>query len=229
MHMSFGQRGIAIVGPLCHLIPFIVMAIRPPWPVMLVAYIIVGLGNGLVDAAWNSWVADMVSANTLMGILAAFYGLGATLSPLIATNMIHKHIHWNYFYWTLAGGSAIELITGAFAFWKEDAAQFRLHNKKSGDAAEGSRTVQAAKNRVTWIMAIFLFTYMGVEVSVGGWIVDFMMKERHGGAYESGLIPTGFWAGVTFGRLVLGFVNDWLGESSSLTVWKFISNAHLFR
>lgn len=219
MHMSFGQRGIAIAGPLCHLIPFVVMAIRPPWPVMLVTYMIVGLGNGLVDAAWNSWVADMVSANTLMGILAAFYGLGATLSPLIATNMIHNNIHWNYFYWTLAGGSLIEIATSTATFWKEDAAQFRLHNKKSNDAGQGSRTVQALKSRVTWIMSIFLFTYMGVEVSIGGWIVDFMMKERHGGAYESGLIPTGFWAGVTVGRLVLGFVNDWLGERLAITIY----------
>lgn len=38
-----------------------------------------------------------------------------------------------------------------------------------------------------------------------------MVQVRHGEPYESGLIPTGFWAGVTVGRLVLGFVNDWLG------------------
>lgn len=76
MHMTFGQRGIAIVGPLCHLIPFIVMAIRPPFPVVLIVYAIIGLGNGLVDAAWNAWVADMVNANAIMGALHTFYGLG---------------------------------------------------------------------------------------------------------------------------------------------------------
>lgn len=74
--MTFGQRGIAIIGPVCHILPFVVMAIHPPYPVMLVAYIIVGLGNGLVDAAWNARTADMINANTLMGLLGAFYGLG---------------------------------------------------------------------------------------------------------------------------------------------------------
>jgi fucose permease len=74
--MSLGQRGIATICPLCHIIPFVIMAIHPPYPVMLVAYVIVGLGNGLMDAAWNSWTADMVNANTLMGFLSAFYGLG---------------------------------------------------------------------------------------------------------------------------------------------------------
>lgn len=51
VHMTFGQRGITIIGPLCHLIPFLVMAVRPPFPVILVAYVFVGLGNGLLDTA----------------------------------------------------------------------------------------------------------------------------------------------------------------------------------
>lgn len=76
VHMTFGQRGIAIIGPLCHLIPFIVMAVHPPFPVLLTAYAFVGLGNGLVDSAWNAWVGDMANANALMGFLHSFYGVG---------------------------------------------------------------------------------------------------------------------------------------------------------
>jgi hypothetical protein len=51
---------------------------------------------------------------------------------------------------------------------------------------------------------------------VGGWLVDFMVQARNGEPFESGLASTGFWAGVTIGRLVLGFVNDWLGMSPPL-------------
>jgi MFS family permease len=76
IHMTFGQRGIAIIGPLCHIVPFVIMAIHPPWPAMLAVYVIVGLGNGLIDAAWNSWIADMANANTMMGLLGASYGVG---------------------------------------------------------------------------------------------------------------------------------------------------------
>jgi ABC-type transporter lipoprotein component MlaA len=43
---------------------------------MLAVYVIVGLGNGLIDAAWNSWIADMANANTMMGLLGASYGVG---------------------------------------------------------------------------------------------------------------------------------------------------------
>jgi fucose permease len=72
------------------------------------------------------------------------------------------------------------------------------------------------KNRVVWTLAILLFTYMGVEVAIGGWLVEFMRQERHGENFESGLVSTGFWLGITLGRLVLGFVNDRLGERVAL-------------
>ncbi|GIK04386.1 hypothetical protein Aspvir_008469 [Aspergillus viridinutans] len=225
IHMTFGQRGIATIGPLCHIIPFVVMAIHPPWPVMLAVYVIVGLGNGLIDAAWNSWIADMANANTMMGFLQAFYGLGATLSPTIATQMIKSGLRWNYFYYTLLGGSVLELLTSVAMFWKENADSFGAKNRKSPESSGGSRTTEAMKSPITWLIAIWLFVYMGVEVSVGGWVVDFMVQVRNGEPFESGLVPTGFWAGVTIGRLVLGFVNDWLGERIAITIYLAISIA----
>ncbi|KAF2183790.1 MFS general substrate transporter [Zopfia rhizophila CBS 207.26] len=223
IHMTFGQRGIAIIGPLCHLIPFLIMAVHPPFPVYLVVYAFVGLGNGLTDAAWNAWIGDMVNANALMGFLHAFYGLGATVSPTIATGMIKRGLNWWLFYYTLVGGSTIEIVGSVSLFWKENAEQFRINNPKTPGSASGTRTAEAVKNRVVWIIALFLFAYMGVEVSIGGWIVEFMMQERQGGAFESGLIPTGFWAGITVGRIVLGFVNELLGERVAITIYLVIS------
>ncbi len=46
---------------------------------------------------------------------------------------------------------------------------------------------------------------MGVEVSLGGWLVTFMLRVRHGEEFASGLVVTGFWLGLTFGRVLLGF------------------------
>ncbi|RYP57045.1 hypothetical protein DL769_009733 [Monosporascus sp. CRB-8-3] len=222
MSMSVGQRGIAIIGALCHLIPFTVMAVHPPhFAAYLVFYIFVGLANGLLDAAWNAWIGDMVNANALMGLLHAFYGLGATISPTVATNIIGAGLGWWTFYWTLVGAAALELACAAF-FWAEDAQQFRIKNPKTSSTGK-SRTSEAIRNKVTWMIALFLFVYMGVEVSVGGWIVDFMMHERGGSQTSSGYVATGFWAGVTIGRLALGLVNEWLGERLAISFYLTIS------
>ena len=102
LHRRFGQRGVAILGPICHLITFVIVALHPPYPVMLVAISISGFGNGILDAAWNAWVSDMEAANQLMAALHCLYGVGAFGSPLVATAMITKgHAPWYTFYYVL--------------------------------------------------------------------------------------------------------------------------------
>ena len=51
-------------------------------------------------------------------------------------------------------------------------------------------------------MAFFLFTYVGLEFSIGSWIVTFVINERHGGP-SAGYISSGFFGGLTVGRLAL--------------------------
>lgn len=85
------------------------------------------------------------------------------ISPTIATAMINRGLDWWKFYYTMASGAAFELLGGASAFWGNDSEQFRLHNPKTADATGGSRTKQAAINKVTWVVAIFLFIYVGIE------------------------------------------------------------------
>jgi len=72
--------------------------------------------------------------------------------------------------------------------------------------------------RVTWTCAIFLLGYVGAEVALGGWIVTFMIRVRGGAPFASGMTATGFWMGMTVGRVVLGFVTPRIGEKLAITV-----------
>jgi fucose permease len=104
VHVKFGQRGVAVVGPACHLISYIVLAAHPPYPVLVVIFILVGFGNGLIDAAWCAWIGNMASANEVSGFLQACYSLGATVSPLMATAMFTKgSLSWYTFYYLMVG------------------------------------------------------------------------------------------------------------------------------
>lgn len=60
---------------------------------------------------------------------------------------------------------------------------------------------------------------MGVEVGLGGWIVTFMLRVRHGSAFASGMVATGFWLGLTVGRIVLGFVTPRIGEKLAIMIY----------
>lgn len=176
IHHHFGQRGVAILAPVCRLVGYIIMALHPPYPVLPVVMLFPGFGNGLEDSAWNAWVGNLQSANELLGILHGAYGVGATIAPLIATAMVTKGnppLYWFAYYYIMVGVSATEACLTTTAFWRADAAVYR--QKHTSLQTDGVRTTTRTVLRepITWMIALFLLAYVGVEVSLGGWITTF--------------------------------------------------------
>ena len=222
VHMRFGQRGVAVIGPTCHILSYVVICVHPPYPVLAVAFILAGFGNGIEDAAYNAWIGAMANANELLGFLHGFYGLGATIAPLVATSMITKaNLPWFYWYYVMIAAACVELATSAWSFWGASAAIYRENNARTSEAG-GSRlkeaTLKMPAARVTWCCALFLIGYVGIEVALGGWIVTFMINVRKAAPFASGMTATGFWMGITVGRLVLGFVTPKIGEKLAICV-----------
>ena len=115
--MLFGQRGVALIGPGCRLLSYVVLSIRPPYPVVLVFLVGAGFGNGLLDAAWNVYVEDTKNANQLLGIIHSFFGLGASLSPIIATTTVTKYeLQWNAFFFIMVILAFLDMALSTFAF-----------------------------------------------------------------------------------------------------------------
>ncbi|KAK5111269.1 hypothetical protein LTR85_012210 [Meristemomyces frigidus] len=223
IHLRLGQRGVAFLAPLCHLVAYVVITVHPPYPVLVVVFILADLGNGLEDSGWNAWIGAMANANECLGFVHAFYGLGATIAPLIATTMITQAgLPWYNWYYVMIGGAAIELGTSVHSFWPCTGAAFRESHPRTSDEG-GSRLKEAILKRpaarVTWLCAFFLLGYVGIEVALGGWIVTFMIRVRHGAAFARGMTATGFWLGVTVGRLVLGFVTPRIGEKLAIAIY----------
>lgn len=188
----------------------------------------------------------MVNANELLGLLHGFYGLGAALSPLIATTLITRAgWKWYEYYYLMAGSAAIELVATVAAFWTASGSEFRSQHptavKGSQETGQGhaerrkrllpknisqrtasSSTLAAVRSKITQLTSLFLLVYVGIETSVGGWIVSFMLRVRHGSAFASGLTSTGFWLGVTVGRIVLGFITPRLFRSEKQAVATYL-------
>ncbi|KAJ5124902.1 uncharacterized protein N7515_008727 [Penicillium bovifimosum] len=223
-HCAIGRRGVAFVSSSCHLVAYILNCVHPPYPVLVVSFIFAGLGNGLADSAWNAWIGNLHNANQLLGLLHGFYGVGAVVSPLIASLMVaHAGLPWFYFYYIMIGGAAIEIIFCVACFWDSTGPSFQLEKKEHpGDSKEAGLskvlfTMPTA--RITWLCAFFLLGYVGVEVALGGWVVNFMKEVRHAAPFPSSMTSTGFWLGITTGRIILGFVTPLIGEKIAITVY----------
>lgn len=57
------------------------------------------------------------------------------------------------------------------------------------------------RDPVVLLTAAFAFLYVGTEITIGGWIVTFLRTVRGAGP-SAGYVSTGFFAGLTLGRVV---------------------------
>ncbi|ORY64261.1 major facilitator superfamily domain-containing protein [Pseudomassariella vexata] len=225
IHHYMGQRGVAILGPLTRLIGYVPLCLHPPFAALPPIMLFPGFGNGIEDSAWNAWIGNMESANELLGFIHGGYGLGATIAPLIATAMVTKaNLPWYTFYYLMVGMASLELCLTTTTFWRATRTAYRQqHAVVNGGVRTTTR--MAMKHPITWIVALFLLGYVGAEVSLGGWIVSFMLRVRDAEPFQAGLTVTFFWLGLTMGRLILGFVTGRVGEKLAITFYLLISIA----
>lgn len=87
---------------------------------------------------------------------------------------------------------------------------YREPNREFGDAPLPPEPVipkgdfkLAIKNLRTWLLTLFVFFYQGAEVSLPGWFETFLTDYRNGDPEKLGYVASGFWAGLTIGRLFL--------------------------
>ncbi|KAK5993095.1 Bypass of stop codon 6-like protein [Cladobotryum mycophilum] len=220
IHVKFGQRGVAIMAPACHIITYSVLCSHPPYPALVVCNAVSGFGNGLTDACFSAWVGSLDKGSTLQGILHSFCSVGSLFSPLIATSMVVKaDLPWYTFYFVMLGVSGLELVGLTVVFWDKTGAIYQKETAHQNAGSSGAGTREALKSRVTWLCSLFFFCYIGIEVSLGGWIVTFMQNVRHASRYNSGISATGFWAGMALGRASLGAVNERFGERLCLSIY----------
>ncbi|GFF78086.1 MFS transporter, putative [Aspergillus lentulus] len=226
IHDRFGQRGIALIGAGLHIISYLATTTHPPYPVLIAVFIVSGLGNGIVDASWNAWIGAMHNSSQLMGILHAFYGLGAALAPLTATYLItDRGWKWYEFYYAMAIAAGMEFLTSVAAFWSStgsgskdpDACTDGTLSSDSSDNLASSTpprkpTLESLRMPSTWLISLFLFVYVGAEVTVGGWVLTFLVDLRNMPLSIAGFVSFSYWGGLTVGRVCLGFLTPFFNS-----------------
>ncbi|PIL23359.1 MFS general substrate transporter [Ganoderma sinense ZZ0214-1] len=223
--LGFGK--VMVLGSAAQVVGYCLESPAPPFPVFVLGYTINGFGMGLQDAGANGFVASIKdNATTKMGILHAVYGVGALVSPLIATQFAQLH-QWSFHYLTSLGvalANTIALIV-VFRFKTQDDALLEIgQNPPPEDTQENgeSKYRQMFTLRSLHLMAIFILIYVGVEVTLGGWIVTYVINLRGGGP-SSGYISSGFFGGLTLGRVGLLWVTQKVGERRAIFLYAVIA------
>ncbi len=212
---KLGQRLFLALGAAAFLGGTAIMSLMPPFYLVPAPLVLLGLGVAIIDAGLNSFIAVLPRGISLLNYLHAFYGVGALFGPLLASALIANSFGWNSIYMIWVGVSAL-LLTGAVILFQGRSIQHQ-HGGQHGETAhsvEGGNVMAAAlRRRAVWLAALFLFFYVGIEVSLGSWSYSFLTEERHQSTLLSGWVVSGYWLGLTIGRVVLARVAERLGSA----------------
>ncbi|KAH6917868.1 major facilitator superfamily domain-containing protein [Coprinopsis sp. MPI-PUGE-AT-0042] len=212
----FGFGKTIALGAFLQILTYSVQIPAPPFPAFVVMNLFNGIGIALQDAQANGFVGSLSSnPEAKMGVLHAAYGLGAFASPLVATQFATMP-RWSFHFLVSLGLAVSNSLFVIYVFRLKDQ---ETCLRKAGEPVAGHANGHDDQNSFKQIMttkavhflAFFILVYVGVEVTIGGWIVTFIIEERGGGP-SSGYISAGFFGGLTLGRVVLLWVNEKVGE-----------------
>ncbi|KAK9709727.1 hypothetical protein K7432_008840 [Basidiobolus ranarum] len=192
----------------------------PPFWLLCVAYVILGFGAGIQDAGANIYVAGLNRSSEKLNLLHGFYGIGAFVAPLVAAALLASGIQWNFYYLVNLGLAVINIPSVFYTFRIKKVETLEDHSEPEQSVSDDRNMLkEVLLKRATWITAIFLLFYVGAEVSIGGWIVSFLVTVKNGDPDKMRIVASSFWAGIALGRFALGIPTVRFGERRMVVLY----------
>ncbi|ETI68229.1 MFS transporter [Neobacillus vireti] len=180
---------------------------------LFVCAIPLGLGAGAIDAGLNDYVATHYKAHH-MSWLHCFWGVGATLGPIIMAQFISGQNSWRNGYFAISG---IQLALAIILFftlplWSKVKNNSNItlnggtEESKSLSYDEEVNEIKPLQIKgVKLALTSFLF-YCGVEATVGLWGSSYLVNVKELHAAHAAQWVSFYYAGITIGRFITGFI-----------------------
>lgn len=244
IHHRFGMRGGMFIAAALCMVFYTILALKPSSFIVYTLCIFpLGLAIGILDASGNVLIGNLeVHKNELMGIMHAIYGGAAMCTPPIVTHF-EKWGHWESFFLLPLALSIIGMCIIIPSFKHETALKYDYTcnkddlNPSSSDESVDPNTLRRKESffqlftiPAILLYAIFLFAYLGAEITTGAWFFSYLLRTKLDDKIKMSYIASSYWIGLTTGRLVLGFVtkrvfkNEYRGARtySTLTLFFYI-------
>ncbi|MFS0862307.1 MFS transporter [Fredinandcohnia sp. 179-A 10B2 NHS] len=191
-----------------------------------------GIGAGAIDAGLNDYVATHYKAHH-MSWLHSFWGVGATLGPVIMAQFISGETSWSSGYLTIAGIQFLLVVILFFTLplWNKVTAIYsvesnEVHNEsKSVSLNEENGNIKPLQIKgVKLALFSFLF-YCGVEATVGLWGSSYLVNVKDLPVATAAKWVSFYYGGITIGRFITGFITFKVTNRTLIRTGQFIALA----
>lgn len=192
-----GHKILIRILPLIAITLGLIPLLKNPVAVIVVS-MVMAISTGLVDVGCNILLFRIPEINIapVMSGLHFFFGLGAFLAPMIlaVSLQLSNGIAWGY--WGLGLFSILILVQ--FIGLKEPELNKPLPEI---DKISGKLDPQNQK-RIIWVIALFFFTFVGVEIGYGDWLAAYSIKSGLVNENTAIILTSIYWGAFTFSRLI---------------------------
>ncbi|WP_276353181.1 MFS transporter [Cohnella caldifontis] len=215
MLRRFGTGKLTLISCILTAGALLGFSFAPSWGWIVLLAIPLGLGGGSVDAGLNHYVAAHYKAHH-MSWLHCFWGVGATIGPIVMSRFIAESSSWRDGYLTISvlQFGLVVILFATLPLWGRASAGARESGNahepegREGGVPEEESAAPSSPWRirgVAFALASFLL-YCGVEAGVGLWGSSYLVNVKALDASAAAQWISVYYAGITVGRFITGFI-----------------------
>lgn len=209
--------GLAITGVGALL--FLPAAAAVSYSLFLFAFFILASGITILQVAANPFVAILgkpETASSRLNLTQAFNSLGTTIAPIFGSMMILDQNFSDQASEAAAVRLPYILIAATLFLIALVFVVVKLPVIKSESSSTGTSSIWRYRHLV--LGAIGIFVYVGSEVSIGSFLVNFFHLDNIGGLSEAqaGRYVSFYWGGAMIGRFVGAVIQNYIKPTKVL-------------
>lgn len=190
---------------------------------LLLMAVPLGLGAGAVDAGLNNFVALHYEARH-MSWLHCFWGVGATLGPVILSLFLGGKHGWRGGYGAVCAIQfcLVAVLAVTLPMWDryEDRAALRAEAAAAKQAGKKQSTLNIPG--VKGALATFFF-YCAIEAAAGLWGASYLVEARGLSAEAAARGVSLYFLGITLGRFLSGFASMRMKSAALIRLGQLVS------
>lgn len=200
----FKTSRITLVSVLLTAIALLGYSFAPSFIWLFILAIPLGLGAGAIDSGLNNFVALHYEAKH-MSWLHCFWGIGATVGPIIISRFLNANNNWRGGYRTISIIQFCLVIAMLITL-----PQWKVVETETSDSEEKEKKLitnkEALKLRgAKWALLTFI-CYCSVEMTTGLWSSTFLTENRGLSTATAAAFVSLYYGGITVGRAFSGFL-----------------------
>ena len=215
---KFGKKRMLNIGMLLTGLGMVIPFIHYSFPVMLAAFIVLGIGNTIVQVSANPLLHDVSPRekySSYMSLSQFIKAIVSLLGPIITTLMAIKFGNWKLVFAVYAFTSAMAIIWLYLTQIEE--------TKSSHGAVTFKSCLSLLKNKFLVVMVLGIFMLVGADVGMNANIANFLQNQFGLTLERASLGISLYFTALMIGRFSGAIILNWISARIFLLITSVVA------